>query len=222
MRKLLGALGTAVACLVHWPLMLVLLVLVLPGIAVHRGIDEIVSRVRREPRVSPADTGIVLAGGPDAGTSRGIVTDAILVRCSGRVIRREGGGGDVVLSSEAMTDLPVVIREAEAPYEEDGTELEVDIGPWTMGCPEGVDYGEGDAAVAMDAAYLDHGLTCRVIRKRTVALLRLEEPGVWWRPPADGEEVFSQSYFRELPGRPATDTERARHLERTAVGSAQD
>lgn len=213
MKRLLEWLGDAVLFIVLAPLMLVVMILVLPGVAVIWTMEGVLARVRREPRVRLPDTGVVLVGRPETETSREIVAEAILTRCSGPVVRRVGEGGDVTLTSEVASELPVVVRHAEEPVDEED-EIEVDIGPWMVGCPEGWDYGEGDDAVAMATAYLDRGLTCRVIGTRTVALLRLEESGVWWRPGVDGGGVFSQTYFGDLPGRPATDAERARHLAR--------
>lgn len=214
MRRMLARLGNAVLFIVLAPLMFALMILVLPGVAVIWAVEEVLVRVRREPRVRLPDIGVVLVGRPEAETSRGIVAAAILSRCSGPVVRHVGESGDVTLTSVASSELPVVVRRAEDPVEEED-ELEVDIGPWTVNCPEGYDYGEGGAAVAMASAYLDHGLTCRVVGRRTTALLRLEESGVWWRPEADGAGTFAQAWFRDVPGRPATDAERARHLKRT-------
>lgn len=214
MRRLLAGLGNVVLFIVLAPLMLVVLILVLTGVAVALVVQEILATVRREPRVRLPDTEVVLVGRPDAETSREIVAAAIHSRCSAEVARHVGEGGDVTLTSDASAELPVVVRHAEEPVDEED-EIEVDIGPWTVGCPEGCDYGEGDAAVAMATAYLDRGLTCRVIGRRTVALLRLEEARLWWRPEADGRGTFAQAGFRDLPGRAATDAELARHLERT-------
>jgi hypothetical protein len=200
--------------------MLGAMILILPGVAVLWAVQEVLVRVRKEPRVRLPGTGVVLVGRPDAETSREIVAAAILSRCSGAVVRRVDEGGDVTLTSDAEAAPPVVIRRAEEPFE-DEVEVEALVGPWTVSCPEGWDYGEGDVAVAMAAAYLEHGLTCRVVGKRTLALLWLEEPGVWWRPDADGGGDFRQTWFRDLPGRPATDVERARHLERTRAGQGE-
>ena len=214
MRRLLAGLGNAVLFIVLAPLLLVMLILVVAGVAVAWVVQEILATVRREPRVRLPDTGGVRVGRPDAGTSRECVAAAILSRRSAEVARHAGEGGDVTLASDAAAELPVVVRHAEEPVDEED-EIEVDIGPWTVGCPEGYDYSEGDAAVTMATAYLDRGLTTCVIGKRTVALLRLEESGVWWRPEADGGGAFAQAGFRDLPGRAATDAELTRHLKRT-------
>lgn len=220
MRRLLAGLGNVVLFIVLAPLMLVMLILVLPGVAVLWVVQEILATVRREPRVRLPDTGVVLVGRTDAETSRETVAATILSRCSAEVARHVGEGGDVTLTSDAAAELPVVVRHAEEPVDEED-EIEVDIGPWTVGCPEGYDYGEGDAAVTMATAYLDRDLTTRMIGKRTVALLRLEESAVWWRPEADGGGPFAQAGFRDLPGRAATDVERARHLKRTRARQSE-
>ncbi|WP_053918964.1 MULTISPECIES: hypothetical protein [Brachybacterium] len=214
MNRLLAGLGNVVLFIVLAPLMLGAMILLLPYAAAVWVVAEVLVRVRREPSLHLPQTGVVLVGRPDAETSREIVAAAIHSRCSAEVARHVGEDGDVTLTSDAAAELPVVVRQAEEPVDEED-EIEVDIGPWTVGCPEGYDYGEGDAAVAMAMAYLDRGLTTRVIGQRTVALLRLEESGVWWRPEADGGGSFAQAGFRDLPGRAATDAERARHLTRT-------
>ena len=132
MRRLLAGLGNAVLFIVLAPLLLVMLILVVAGAAVGWVVQEILATVRREPRVRLPDTGVVLVGRPDAETSREFVAAAILSRCSAEVARHAGEGGDVTLTSDAAAELPVVVRHAEEPVdEEDEIEVARD------GCPAG-------------------------------------------------------------------------------------
>ncbi|MBB5832942.1 hypothetical protein [Brachybacterium aquaticum] len=227
MRTLFTAAGTVLGWIVLAPLWLAVMVVLLPIAAVFGAVEEVLAMVRREPRVRLPETGVVLIGGPEEETSREIVATAILSQCSSPVSRRVGEDGDITLTAQGAAQRRVVVRRVEELSEQDdeiGEELEVDIGPWTVNSPDGYDNGEGDVAVAMAATYLDRGLVCRVVGKRTVALLRWEgagfegaevdEAGVWWRPEADGGGPFNQEWFRDLPGRPATEAERPRHLAR--------
>lgn len=107
MRRLLAGLGNAVLFIVLAPLLLVMLILVVAGVAVAWVVQEILATVRREPRVRLPDTGVVLVGRPDAETSREFVAAAILSRCSAEVARHAGEGpqaGFRDLPGRAATD----------------------------------------------------------------------------------------------------------------------
>ena len=213
MRVFFERLGTAALWLMLGPLYLGFALLILPYIAMHLAISEAVARMRREPRPSLPNTGVSLVSEPDAQANPEMVAEAIISRCTRDVAAVAQESGVVQLTSDFAIDPPVVIRTSEEPFS--GLEVEVDVGPWTVNSPEGMDFGEGDAAVAMAVAYLDHGLTCRKVKDRTIALLWLADPGVWWRPTADGGGTFRQTWFSDLPGEPATATERAQHLAST-------
>ena len=58
MRRLLAGLGSAVLFIVLAPFLLVMLILVVAGAAVGWVVQEILSTVRREPRVRLPDTGV--------------------------------------------------------------------------------------------------------------------------------------------------------------------
>lgn len=210
MRAFLAQLGTILMWIVFAPVVLAVLVVALPVFAAVTAVDDLVSFVRREPRVRLPETGVELAAVGDELPTPAAVAEAITSRCTKEVRQVIRGDGAVELVSAAAMTHPVLLRFAE----DEGCEEDVvaDVGPWTVEASEGVDHGEGDAAVAMAVAYLDHGLTCRVVKDRTMGLLWLADPGVWWRPTADGGWMFRQEWFRDLPGRPATATERAQHL----------
>ena len=212
-RAFLAQLGFILMWIVLAPVVLAVLVVALPVFVAVNAVDDLVSFVRREPRVRLPETGVRLVAWGDDLPTPAAVAEAITSRCTQEVSHAIRGDGAVELVSAASMDPPVILRFSE---EEDCEEdIVADVGPWTVETFEGMDHGEGDAAVAMAVAYLDHGFTCRVVKDRTIGLLWLADPGVWWRPTADGGRTFRQTWFSDLPGRPATATERAQHLAST-------
>ncbi|WP_156954066.1 hypothetical protein [Brachybacterium phenoliresistens] len=198
------------------PLVLAAILVAVPFLAMERAIGLVLSRMRGEPRIALPRTGVVLTSSSSGPADLGAIAEAVIGRCARTVERSIRADGSVELTTAETAGRPVIVRFSEETLLED--DAEVEIGPWSVHCSEGADYGEGDAAVTMAVAYLDHGLTCRVVGRRTVGMLRLADPGVWWRPSLDADSAFAQTWFPELPGRPATAAERAEYLARASAG----
>lgn len=213
-RTVLAWIGSILLWIVLAPVFLIVLAVALPLFAAYNLIDDLVSLMRREPRYRLPETGAKLLPTADGPPSLDAVAEAIRSRCSTPVERVDLAGGAVELASAAAAGRAVLLRFSDDEVCED--EIVVEVGPWVIDSPEGMDFSEGDAAVAMAVAYLDHGVTYRAIGKRTYGLLRLDAPGLWWRPASEGAGTFRQTWFRDLPGRPATEAERAQHQARAA------
>lgn len=206
LRRFGDILGSAVATILG----LALSIIYVPVFALLIGTDAALSIVRREPRITLPSSGVDLGAADGGQVDLNQVADAITSRCTIDVttVRREADA--IELSSDMTVGLPAAI---EVIADLDGEDcIDVSIGGWSEHGVEGRDEGQSDAAVAMVAAYLDHGITCRVVKGHTLGFLWLEDSGVWWCVRPEGESAFHQTRFRDLPGRPAIPTERAQWL----------
>jgi len=182
----------------------------IPITVVDGAIGDVLALLRREPRVDLPDTGVSLVPGSEDEASPVAVAEAIIARSTVDVAATTLDDGGVELSADAVTGSPVLIAFADGP--EGARQVVVHVGPWTVTSADGADHRQGDAAVAMAAAFLGHGLEHRRIKDVPVGLLWLEDALLWWRPNADGGGPFRQTFFDELPGEPASAAEHAQRL----------
>lgn len=206
LRRFGDILGSIIVAIVG----LALTIVIGPLVLLLIGTDAALSIARREPRITLPSSGVNLGAADSGRVDLTHVADAITSRCKIDVTTVRRAPDAIELSSDMTVGLPAAI---EVIADLDGEDcIEVSIGLWGEHGVEGHDEGRSDVAVAVVAAYLDHGITCRVVKGHTLGFLWLEDPGVWWCVRPEGESTFHQTRFRDLPGRPAIPTERAQWL----------
>lgn len=208
--RLLGRFGDILGSVVAAILQLALTIVIGPIVLLLIGTDAALSIARREPRITLPSSGIDLGAADDGQVDLTRVADAITSRCKIEVTTVRPAPGEIELSSDMTVGLPAAIGVI---ADLDGEDcIEVSIGLWGEHGVEGHDEWRSDVAVALVAAYLDYGITCRVVKGHTLGFLWLDDAGVWRCVRPEGESTFHQTRFRDLPGRPASTTERAQWL----------
>ena len=208
--RLLRRFGDIMGSIVAAILQLVLTIVIGPIILLLIGTDAALSIARREPRTTLPSSGVDLGATDGGHVDLTHVADAIASRCKIDVTTVRRAPDAIELSSDMTGGLPAAISVI---ADLDGEDcIEVSIGLWGEHGVEGHDERRSDVAVALVAAYLDHGITCRVVKGHTRGFLWLDDPGIWWCLRPEGESTFHQTRFRDLPGRPASTTEGAQWL----------